>query len=272
MVMLGCIAGVLLALRRAKRERVDTNIIWDIWMWSLIGGFAGARAFYVILNWAQFKDDLWSVFKIWEGGLAFQGGLVMAILAVYIYIKARKLSFAKYVDIMVAGVILGYAFARVGCFLNGCCYGQVTGAAWGVTYPACAPIDAEGNLRPSPAWEAQVEGYPRRLPAWADNLPSCKGHVVDGKLIDTYSSDEKLISMGVRPMPRSCPVQPTQLYSSACALIICVILLVYARLPHHLGQEVSLFGMLYATYRFIVEFFRGDSALLGPGLTLFQIV
>ena len=120
MVMLGCLAAVFVALRRAKREGVDRNIIWDMWMWSLIGGFAGARAFYVYLFWPQFKPNPISVLYIWEGGLAFQGGLIAAVAVVYVYLKLKRLAFAKYLDMAVAGVILAYAFARVGCFLNGC--------------------------------------------------------------------------------------------------------------------------------------------------------
>ncbi len=270
MVMLGCLAGVVVVLWRARKERVDKNHIWDIWMWCLIGGFTGARALYVYLFWPQFKGNLIKVLYIWEGGLAFQGGLVCAILCSYIYCKVKRLSAAKYFDMFAAGVILGYGFARVGCFLNGCCHGRVTDVPWAVTYPARAPIDAKGTPRPAPAYAAQLAGKPRRLPDWVAKLPECKDRVKDGRLIDTYPV---WVAMGEKgQMPHSCPVHPTQAYALVCALIIFGILSVYWHLPHHLGQVVALFGVLYAVYRFAVEFFRGDSPNPYWGLTLFQVV
>lgn len=296
MVMLGCLAAIFVALRRARREGSNPNIIWDIWMWSLIGGFLGARLFYVYLFWDQFRGNPWSTLYFWEGGLAFQGGLVGAFVCVYLYMRARRLSYAKYLDMVAAGVILGYGFARVGCFLNGCCHGDVTPARWAVTYPAAAPIDGRGTLRPSPAYSAQESGVPRRLPDWLLARPEYKDRVIDGQLRPRWEYLALVVKRGlplspdeqtryavtlddyraaaaegrVPPMPCTCPVHPTQLYSTGYALIIFALLLIYARLPHHVGQEVSLFGMLYAVARFTVEFFRGDSPMPYGGLTVFQ--
>ncbi len=282
MVMLGCLAAIFIALRRAKRESADAqaveknrNIIWDLWMWSLVGGFAGGRMLYIALYWDQFRDNLWNIPKIWEGGLAFQGGLAGAVLAVYIYMKVRKLPVAKYLDMVAAGVILGYAFARVGCFLNGCCHGRPTAVAWSVTYPAAAPIDGAGNLRLSPAWEAQTSGVPWLIPPAVAALADCRGRVTsDGLLRKTFDKkayDEAKLLGKPYAMPRTCPIHPTQLYAVGYALIIFVVLLIYARMPHHLGQEVSLFGALYAVARFVIEFYRGDALPDFAGLTIFQL-
>lgn len=297
MVMLGCLAAIFVALRRAKREGADRNVIWDLWMWSLIGGFVGARAFYVGLNWPQFRGSLLSVFHIWEGGLAFQGGLIGAILCAYVYMKVRKLPIAKHLDMLVAAMILGYAFARVGCFLNGCCHGHVTDVSWAITYPAAAPVDARGTLRISPAYAAQESGDPRPMPEWANGLEGSRGRVLNGRLKPMWEVCELAVKRALKypperereriterdylkaaatgnvpPMPHTCPVHPTQLYSAGYALIIFVLLVVYAHLPHRDGQVASLFGVLYAMGRFTVEFFRGDSASAFAGLTLFQLV
>jgi len=266
MVMLGCLAAVIVALRRARKEGADPNHIWDIWMWALISGFIGARALYVVLYWEQFRDNVVKVFYIWEGGLAFQGGLVCAVLALYVYMKLKRLSFAKYIDMVVAGVILGYAFARVGCFLNGCCHGHVTRVSWAITYPAAAPVDASGTMRHAPAYEAQIHGSGRALPDWLATDPKYKSRVLNGRLIDTY------VQGADAPMPRSLPIHPTQLYAVAAALLIFAALRFYDNRPRHVGQVTALFGVLYATYRFINEFFRGDSPNPYWGFTLFQLV
>ena len=73
-------------------------------------------------------------------------------------------------------------------------------------------------------------------------------------------------------MPRSCPVHPAQLYASGAAVLIFILLNLYYRLPHHLGQVTALFGVLYAVYRFTNEFFRGDSPTPYLGMTLFQVI
>ena len=182
MVMIGCLAAAFVALRRAKKERVEANHIWDMWMWALIAGFAGARILYVILFYDEFRGDLLKVFAIWQGGLAFQGGFLGAVVALCVYLHVKHLSIAKYLDMVVAAVILGYGFARVGCFLNGCCHGRVTDVPWAVTYPAEAPIDAKGTTRFAPAYHVQVAGSPRAMPAWLNDCPGCKNRIADGRL------------------------------------------------------------------------------------------
>lgn len=270
MVMLGFLAAILTASWRAKKEHADANAIWDMWMWALIAGFVGARVFYVALFWEQFEDDFLKVFKIWEGGLAFQGGFIGALVALLVYLKRKHLPALRYLDIIAAAVILGYAFARGGCFLNGCCHGHVTDVAWAVTYPAAAPINAQGDMRVSPAYEAQTTGKPQRLAKWVLRSPRYKGMFEEGHLKDFYRDWIKGGMQG--PMPHSLPVHPTQIYAIFAALLIFVILNVYYSRPRHEGQVAALFGILYAVYRFTDEFFRGDSAKACLGMTLFQLV
>jgi len=275
------VAAVLVALGRARREHVNPNHIWDMWMWCLIGGFVGARALYIFLFWSQFRDDPVRVFYVWEGGLAFQGGLVGALLLTYVYLKVKRLSVAKYLDIVAAGVILGYGFARVGCFLNGCCHGHTTKVACAVTYPAAAPIDAHDNLRLSPAYSAQVTGSGRPITPEVANDPKYASRIQDGKLIPypglmpgrpLASFKEYRARVAAGETLRSLPIHPTQLYAVVSALLIFSILSVYYHLPRHVGQVAALFGILYAVYRFIVECFRGDSPTPYWGLTFFQVV
>jgi phosphatidylglycerol:prolipoprotein diacylglycerol transferase len=280
MVMLGCLAAAWVAIRRARRERIPSDHIWDMWMWALLAGFVGARTLYVLQHLGEFRGDWLRVLYIWEGGLAFQGGLVLAIVVLYLWFKIKHVSAAKYFDVIVAAVILGYAFARVGCFLNGCCHGHTTGIACAVTYPAAAPVDTDHNLRLSPAYAAQVTGEGRPITEDVAHDKRYVGRIHDGKLIPyrglvprepliTWDEYRARVASGERL--RSLPVHPAQLYACGAALLICFLLWMYDRVPRRLGQRAAMFLMLYAVYRFINEFLRGDTPPKYGGLTVFQV-
>jgi phosphatidylglycerol:prolipoprotein diacylglycerol transferase len=86
------------------------------------------------------------VFKVWEGGLVYYGGLIGASLACIAYAYAKRLPLWKTADVMAPSVALGQMFGRLGCLLNGCCYGRATTCAWGIRYPSGHETHPEGGL------------------------------------------------------------------------------------------------------------------------------
>ena len=130
MMALGFLAAYYFALWRAKKEHFNKEVIANMWLWSLVAGIIGARAYFVIQHWQLFRDDLPSIFFIWQGGLVWQGGLIMAIIASFFYLKYKKVSPLAGYDIASPATMLGLAFGRVGCLLNGCCYGKVCNIEW----------------------------------------------------------------------------------------------------------------------------------------------
>ncbi|MFH1799176.1 MAG: prolipoprotein diacylglyceryl transferase [Candidatus Omnitrophota bacterium] len=132
-VAFGFLLGSSLILRQAKKKGFDSGSISDCLTAVLIGGLLGGRLLFVLINWQQYSQNILRIFMIYEGGLAVQGAVVMGILSVALISHIRKLSFWKVSDLIAPYVALGQAMGRIGCFLNGCCYGKPIESGIGVT-------------------------------------------------------------------------------------------------------------------------------------------
>ena len=97
-ILVGVLIGIYLILKETKREKIDENLISDLCFYVIPVSIIGARLYYVIFNFSLFKEDLLSIFKIWEGGIAIYGGVLVGILFVYFYTKKKKLDTMKILD------------------------------------------------------------------------------------------------------------------------------------------------------------------------------
>ena len=138
MMALAFFAGLWTATRRARLANISGDIIADVTLWLMAGSILGARFVYVTTYWKQeFADQPFSeVFMIQHGGLVFYGGLIGAIVASLIYLRWKKLPVWKIADIFAPSIALGSVFGRVGCLLNGCCYGRACDLPWAIRFPA----------------------------------------------------------------------------------------------------------------------------------------
>src|ERR1700722_3483910 len=137
MMALAFLAGLWTATLRARREKVSGDTIADVTLWLMVGSILGARFVYVTTYWKQeFADQPFSeVFMIQHGGLVFYGGLIGATIASIIYLRWKKLPVWKIADILAPSIALGSVFGRIGCLLNGCCYGRPCDLPWAITFP-----------------------------------------------------------------------------------------------------------------------------------------
>ncbi len=148
MLALSFLFGIWFAAWRARRSGLDPNVISDLGFWVIIAAIVGARLYYVVLHFEEFSGDLTGIFNPFHGGNLGIGGLVMyggfigAIVAAIAYFRVRKERFLPYADIASASLGFGIFLTRIGCFLNGCCYGAATTAACGVSFPANSPAGA----------------------------------------------------------------------------------------------------------------------------------
>lgn len=137
---LGFIAAVwVLNMISSRRD------LADLMMYLLISGVIGSRIAYVIENWRQFSLDFFSVFRVWEGGLVFYGGLILSLIVFVCWVKAKGENFLRIADLFAVVLPLGHAFGRIGCFFYGCCYGKISESSLAVVFP-----------RHSPAWFEQL--------------------------------------------------------------------------------------------------------------------
>ena len=161
-LMLGFGLATWWAARRAKRANASPAVVLNIAILAVISGVGGARLLYVVHYWQNFANRpnaLRAVLDVRQGGLEFLGGFVCAVIVVLAYLMVprrqanqpgprRGLPIRLYLDILSPSVMVGLAFARIGCFLNGCCFGGVcvlpeTGNAecvWAVQFPFGSPV------------------------------------------------------------------------------------------------------------------------------------
>lgn len=121
----GIILAFILAYKNAKKKRLNFDVLIDTFLVSFPCAIIGARAYYVIFEWNNYKDNVMSVFNIRQGGLAIHGGLIGAFLAAFIYTRIKKINFLAYADLVAPSIILAQAVGRWGNFMNSEAHGDV---------------------------------------------------------------------------------------------------------------------------------------------------
>jgi len=135
LVALGFLAGILVTINYAKKEKIAAEAVLDLAIYVIIAAIVGARIFYVLGQLDHFLANPLEIVMVQNGGLVFLGGLFLSFLVVVLYAKKKKLNLIKLLDAITPGVALGYALGRLGCFLNGCCFGLPTSLPFGVIFP-----------------------------------------------------------------------------------------------------------------------------------------
>jgi phosphatidylglycerol:prolipoprotein diacylglycerol transferase len=246
LVLLGYFASWQLVRRRAKNSGIEPrhidNLVLLILITGLLGGRLAARLFYAPN--ISFIDS----FKVWRGGgLVFYGGFVGGALTVIGYARVAKLPLVKLLDVCAPGAAIGLAFGRIGCFMAGCCWGDL-----------CLPPTQTAHL--DPATEYQVRTLPALSPAFLGvrfpvKSPAFDQHTKLGLLKPTFV--------------KSLPVHPVQLYESAFAFLLALWL--HRRKPLFQGEIAIRLLVGYSVGRFVLEFFRADNQPNYLGMTISQV-
>jgi phosphatidylglycerol---prolipoprotein diacylglyceryl transferase len=142
---LGFLVGGYLTWRAAPRYDVPREKVESLLMWIIVGTIVGARAYFLVQNdfWSYLQEP-WRMLMVWEGGLAFFGGLFGATAAAFLYTLKENLSFARVSDLFAPAIPIGAAIGRTTCGLAGMDYGTPTALPWGVVYTnpnSYAPAD-----------------------------------------------------------------------------------------------------------------------------------
>ena len=281
MMVVGFLSSLWLVRRASRRAGLDPESMSDVALYALILGVVGARAFFVLHHLDRFRDDLRGVFAIWHGGLEFLGGVAPAVAFLLLYLHWRKLPMRRCLDVLAMGLMMGLAFGRLGCFLNGCCFGGPTDVPWAVRFPYR-----------SYAYVSQINSDPRRDRAepYLDVPPY--------EYADFYAEDGRWYPKPLEELTepqrhevtkgkyRCLPVHPTQLYASAYAFVLCGVLYLLWRRSIHGGRSTGQGGgrltrpgvataamcVLYGPGRFVLEAIRDDNPYEIGTLTISQIM
>jgi phosphatidylglycerol:prolipoprotein diacylglycerol transferase len=238
MLCLAFLGSILLAARRARREGLDPETVYDFAFWVFLGGLVGARLFYVIQYWGtQIRHPI-EFFFFWKGGIVLYGSIMGGTAAFFLYWWFRRFPLRPMLDVIAPSLALGIALGRLGCFLNGCCYGDRCDLPWAVSFPGPrvgVPGAPDLSLHGSPPWVDQVR------------------------------------SGLIGPEQRwSLPVHPTQLYSTIDGLILLLLLSAYHPLRRRDGEVMALLMVTYPITRFLIERLRNDERVFVAGMTISQ--
>lgn len=233
------LSWTLLGRRRAWRFQDCSDILF----WVMIGGILGARFNYILSDFNTYKSDPLSIFKIHEGGLIFYGGLVCATLAVLILARLRKIPMLAMTDFVVTSVPLGHAFGRIGCFMNGCCFGR----------------PADGLLSCT---------FPKYSPPWQDQFSQ---HYHDHLAANGLSPSATEMSIVERTF-EGFPVFPVQLFETAANLCVYILLVVLFLKTRRSGIITGAYLLAYPLARFLLEDFRGTERIMFGAFSTAQYV
>ena len=297
MMLLGIVLSLLLLVRQAGQMGIHYDLIFSLTFWMVACGFLGARSFYVIEYWEQFYDpSSWSVtvrniVKLTDGGLVVYGSFIGGGLAAVLFLRRHRLPLLALTDLIGPSMMLGLAFGRIGCLMNGCCWGGICDdSPLGITFPPGSPpyvdqlkkgtlLDMHTVLQPdgtylikqvTPGGRADRQGL--KVGERIDRivLPSEEafsrmrhGEQVNDALVTLQMSDGRRISWHFGQLPRrTAAVYPTQILSSINAALICFFLWVYYPFRRHDGEVTALLVSIYPVTRILLEMIRTDESSL----------
>lgn len=232
MVALGFLASLGILEYKRQYARMTSDQVIDLSIIVVVCGIVGARIAYIIQFFDQFRGNLWKMIRIDQGGLVFYGGFILAALVIFHYVRKHKLCISRILDICAPAMAIGHAFGRIGCFIQGCCFG-IPCKNFGVIYP------------------------PGTAPA--ARYPDMGSVFLNLKLYGQAAAS-------------SMQLLPVQLFESAGNFLLGAVLLLLFRKIRKSGFIAAVYFIGYGILRFVLECFRGDHADRIIGLTRAQLV
>ncbi len=317
MILLAVTAGTGLAVWRAGRVGVSADVILSLAFWMILPAIVGARAFYVAEYWFEHYWPVYgehgltalllAVVNVANGGLVIYGGFFGGVAGLLAFFWKYRVPLLATADLVAPSLMLGLAIGRIGCLLNGCCYGGPCDLPWGVTFPAGSPVYVNQVAR-GVMYGFTLGADPKAAPivravvphSAADNAglrPGDRLRRIGDRDVSTNAgayrelsslfadSGKETVALGLddgrgilrlslsAPPARSRAVHPTQIYSTIGALLICLLLLAYDPFRRRDGELSALMLTVYSITRFLEEMVRTDEApILGTGMTISQNV
>lgn len=237
LIAIGILAGLLMAQHEAVRTGQKKEIYSDYLLWTIVFCIVGARLYYVVFKWDDFKDDLWSIFAIRNGGLAIYGGIIAAVIVSFAYTRIRNISLAKFLDTAVLGLIIGQVIGRWGNFINREAFGGYTDSFLAMRY--------------------KLNGT----------------NAIKETSQEVLNNIQKFKLEGTDQIVEYVQVHPTFFYESMWNLGLFIILNIYKRHKRFEGELVALYFAGYGLGRFWIEGLRTDQLIIGDtGIAVSQVL
>ena len=174
MIVISFIIGMWLVKKRAHLYGFEPEKVLDMGFWALIGGVLGARIAFILQELPYYMQHKSELFSLQFSGLTSFGGEILAVIAIVVWAKVHKYRIVSILDLAGPGYALGYAVGRVGCFLNGCCYGGVCSNTlpWGTKFP-----DAVGLHHPAQLYDSLMNLAAMGLLLWMEKKKLLPGRL-----------------------------------------------------------------------------------------------
>lgn len=171
MAALGMIAALTVIFHLARFRGLNPDQMWNLGGIAAFSGILGAKLLMILVDWRDYLANPGSIFSLetLQSGGVFSGGLLLAIVCSWWYMRREKIPFLSAADVFAPGIALGHAFGRVGCFSAGCCYGLPTKMPWGITFHN--------------PWAAQFSGTPLNQPLQPTQLFECVAEAINFVLL-----------------------------------------------------------------------------------------
>ena len=127
--------AIQLFLMRGRARGLPEDRLSTLSLWLLVLAIIGGRLLFVATHWDEYKVDPLAIFRLWEGGLILYGGYALAIAGGIVYVRRAGLPVWRVGDAAAPSMAIGVGIGRLGCFMNGCCYGVPTTLPWGIKFP-----------------------------------------------------------------------------------------------------------------------------------------
>jgi phosphatidylglycerol:prolipoprotein diacylglycerol transferase len=261
MLVIGFYCAMMLARALSRRSGVDPDVMVNAALVALVAGIVGARLSHIFENLGEYTrsdltvgQNLYNAINISSGGLTFYGGFILATIACITYGLMKRVPIRLGMDIIAPCVMIGLGFGRIGCYLNGCCYGAECNVPWAVSFPYH-----------SNAYLDQYEKGELDVPAELKTTTP-RGDVAL-KSPEQAAADPVSAATLKQKMPGrtvALPVHPAQIYSSITAFLLAAILVAFFTLRPAPGRVFALMLILEAPSRFLLEVLRAEPPVLGP--------
>ena len=144
LIVIGVLTAIILACREERRSGLPKDTVIDLALWLLPGGIVGARIYYVIFSWNNFRNDFLSVFRIWEGGIAIYGGIIGGLIVLLVFCRVRHLPPLQLCDLIAPGLAIAQCIGRWGNWFNIEAYGLTVTRPEFCFFPFAVQVPADG--------------------------------------------------------------------------------------------------------------------------------
>jgi phosphatidylglycerol:prolipoprotein diacylglycerol transferase len=296
MLLAAISVGLAMAVHRARRHGVAPDTIFALAFWLFIAGIAGARAFFVIEYWEEryagrpLGETIVDVLQFTEGGLVVYGSVIGGLVAFVWFMRRNKLPLFGMADIIAPCFMAGLAIGRIGCLLNGCCYGGQCDLPWAVTFPVESPpfmdqlvhgelhgvrlVENDGVQLVEGDTSKEVTSINGEPIASLEDTAQVLGEAYAGsRPVELKLADGAVVERPAAVRTRSLPIHPTQLYSTIDAGLTAWLLWAWFPYRRRDGEVALLMFTIYPVTRFLTEAIRTDEpAIFGTGLSISQNV